>query len=105
MATNIMTRHRWMSKADPAVSRIARLSSFGLIGLLGLLSLDNWPRNPASLVGVLALAVLAGMTWYASRVRAEWRWRAALDRYAEQEEAKNTYSRRNLHARPQSQAR
>jgi hypothetical protein len=105
MAINMMMRPRRMSKAWSAVSWVARLSIFGLIGLLWVLSFDNWPGKPASLVGVLALAVLAGMTWYASRARADWRWRAALDRYAEQEEAKNTYSWRNPHARAQSQAR
>ena len=57
------------------------------------------------LVAVLALAALAGVAWYLPRARAEWRWRAVLDRYAEQEQAKRTYSRRNVHARPQSQAR
>jgi hypothetical protein len=42
----------------------------------------------ASLGAGLALAALAAITWYLSRARAERRWRAALDRYADQEEAK-----------------
>jgi hypothetical protein len=58
-----------------------------------------------SLVAVLAVAALVGITWYLSRAHADRRWRAALDRYAQQEQAKRTYSRRNSHARPQSQAR
>jgi hypothetical protein len=41
----------------------------------------------------LALAVLVGISWYAFRVRAERRWRAALDLYAEREEAKRIYYR------------
>ena len=41
-----------------------------------------------SLAAVLALAALVGITWYLSRARAKRRWRAALDRYAEQEQVK-----------------
>jgi hypothetical protein len=71
---------------------------------VGQLSLENcFPHGP------LALAALVGITWYASRARtrarADRRWRAALDRYAQQEQAKGTHSWRNSHARPQSQAR
>jgi hypothetical protein len=38
----------------------------------------------------LALAALVGVAWYLPRARTERRWRAALDRYAEQEQAKGT---------------
>ena len=44
--------------------------------------------------------LLLGLTWHVSRVRADRRLRAALDRYGEQEEAKWIHSRRNIHARP-----
>ena len=50
---------------------------------------DTSPDEPAwqavSLVAVLALATTVSTTWYLSRARAERRWRAAWDRYAEQE--------------------
>ena len=52
----------------------------------------NW--RGVSLAAVLALAALVGVTWYLSRARAERRWRAALDAYAKQEQAKG--SRRNF---------
>jgi hypothetical protein len=39
---------------------------------------------------VLAPAALLGLTWYVSRARADRRWRAALDRYVDREEAKRT---------------
>ena len=34
---------------------------------------------------VLAVAALAAIAWYVLRARADRRWRAALDRYAERE--------------------
>jgi hypothetical protein len=54
---------------------------------------------------VLAVAALAAIAWYVLRARADRRWRAALDRYVEREQAKRTHSQRNLQADPQSQAR
>ena len=78
---------------------------FGLIGWLWFASAADSPWRTVSLAAVLALAALVGVTWYLSRARTEWRWRAALDVYAKQEQAKRTYSRRNFHARPQSQDR
>lgn len=42
----------------------------------------------ASLAAVLALAALLGLIWYMFRIRADRRLRAALDRYAQQEAAK-----------------
>lgn len=67
------------------------------------------------LVGaLLGLTAGLGIIWFA-RVRVARRWNAAVDAYAEreiarsvdrqQERAKRTYSRRNSHARPQSQTR
>jgi carbon storage regulator CsrA len=44
----------------------------------------------------LALAALLALGWYVSRARADRRWRAVLDRYADQEQAKRGHSRRNF---------
>jgi hypothetical protein len=88
-----------------AVFRAARLFIFGLIGWLCFVSAADSAWRAVSLAAVLALVALVGITWYLSRVRAEKRWRAALDTYAKQEQAKRTNSRRNFHARPQSQHR
>jgi len=52
-----------------------------------------------------ALAALVGITWFLARARAERRLWAALDAYTEQEQTKITNSRRDSHARPQSQDR
>ena len=91
-----MAHTRRMSPARSAVSRAARLSIFGLIGWLWFLSSEDPARRTVSLAAVLALAALVGITWYLvfGRARAEGRWRAALDRYAEQEQAKRTHLRR-----------
>ena len=113
---------RRTSPAWSAVFRAARLLTFGLIGWLWFVSADDSAWRSVSLAAALALAALAGITWYLTRARAERRWRAALDAYAKQEferrwraalddahakqeQAKRTYSRRNFHARPQSQDR
>jgi hypothetical protein len=88
-----------------AVFRAVRLLIFGLIGWLLFVSAADSASRAVSLAAVLVLAALAGITWYLSRARAERRWRAALDDYAKQEQAKRIYSGRNLHARPQSQDR
>ena len=105
MTTNVTARSRRTSLAWSAVSRAARLLFFGLIGWLWFASADDSEWKAVSLAAVLALAALVGITWYLSRARADRRWRAALDRYAQQELAKGTHSRRDSHARPQSQAR
>ena len=105
MKTNEPARSRRTSLAWSAVFRAARLLIFGLIGWLWFVSAAASAWRAVSLAAVLALAALVGITWYLSRARAERRWRAALDAYAEKEQAKRTYSRRNFHARPQSQDR
>ena len=105
MTTNETARSRGMALVWSAVFRTARLLIFGLIGWLWFVSADDSPWNAVSLAAVLALAALVGITWYLSHARAERRWRAALDAYAEKEQAKRTNSRRNLHAGPQSQDR
>ncbi len=91
--------------ARSAFFRAVRLLIFGLIGWLLFVSATDSAWRAVSLAAALAVAALVGITWYLSRARAERRWRAALDAYAEKEQAKRTYSRRNLHARPQSQDR
>ena len=45
-----------------------------------------------SLAVVLTLAALVGVTWNLSRACADRRWRAALDRYAEREQARGPTS-------------
>jgi len=105
MTTNETARSRGMSLAWSAVLRTFRLLIFGLIGWLWFISAADSPWRAVSLASVLALAALAGITWYLFRARADRRWRAALDAYAEHEQTKRTYSRRNFHARPDAQDR
>src|ERR1700730_6589038 len=105
MKTNETARSRRTSLVWSAVSRAVRLLIFGLIGWLCFVSAADSAWRAVSLAAVLALAALVGITWYLSRVRAERRWRASLDAYAKLEQAKRTNSRRNFHARPQSQDR
>jgi hypothetical protein len=94
-----------MSLVWSAIFRAVRLLIFGLIGWLWFASTDNSVSRAVSLAVVLALAALAGITWYLSRARGERRWRAALVAYVKQEQAKSTNSRRYIHARSQSQNR
>jgi hypothetical protein len=105
MTTNKIARFPGMSLGWSAVFRAGRLLVFGLIGWLLFVSAADSARRAVSLAAVLAVAPLVGITWYLSRVRADRRWRAALDVYAEKEQAKRTNSRRNFHAGPQSQDR
>jgi hypothetical protein len=88
MKTAAIAHTRRASLAPAAFSRAARLSTFGLIGWFWFLSADDSAWKAVPLVAVLGLAALVGITWYASRARADRRWRAALDRYAQQEQAK-----------------
>jgi NAD(P)-dependent dehydrogenase (short-subunit alcohol dehydrogenase family) len=76
------------------VCRAARPTTFGSFGWFWFLSADDSGWKAIPLVAVLALAALVGIMWYASRARADRQWRAALDRYAEQEEAKQIHARR-----------
>jgi 4-amino-4-deoxy-L-arabinose transferase-like glycosyltransferase len=117
MMTNETAHSGEMSLVWSAVFRVVRLLIFGFIGWVWFMSANDTSWRAVSLAAVLAVAALVGIPWYLSRARAksgrraefdagaENRWRAALDRYAEQEQAKRTYTRRNLHARPQSQDR
>jgi hypothetical protein len=105
MKTTAIAHPRRTALAWSAICRAVRLSMFGLIGWFWFLSADDSAGKAVPLAAALGLAALVGITWYVSRVRAERRWRTALDRYAGQELAKETHSRRDFHARPQSQAR
>jgi len=113
MMTNQTARPQEMSLAWSAVFRVVRLLIFGFIGWLWFMSANDSTWKVVSLAAVLAVAILVGVPWYLTRARtkgwqavqnarAERRWRAALDAYAEheQEQAKRTNSRRNFHARP-----
>jgi hypothetical protein len=90
-----------------AVFPSVRTLNFALSGGLVFLLWDNsaWRTVPLipilALIAILAFAALVASAWYAFRGRADRRWRAALDRYTEQEEKKITNSRRRLHAHPQ----
>jgi hypothetical protein len=90
MKISAIVHTRRTSLAWSAVYRAARLTMFGFIGWLLFLSAHDSAWRAAPVVAVLALAGLVGITWYASRARADRRLRAALDRYAEQEQAKET---------------
>jgi hypothetical protein len=94
MAIHAMAHARRMSPAWSAVFRAARLLGFGFLGWLWFVSPDDSAWKIVSLVAVPALAALVGVTWFLSRARADRRWRAALDRYAQQELAKGTHPRR-----------
>jgi hypothetical protein len=95
MKTTAIAYSRRASLAWSAVSRVARLSVFGFIGWFLFLSGDDSPWKTVAVVGVMGVAALVGITWFVSRAVAERRWRALLDRYAEQEQAKGTHSWRD----------
>src|SRR4029453_18943943 len=90
MSTNATT-HPWRtSLAWSAVFRAAGVSLIGFIGWLWFSSADGPAWKAVSLVTVLALAALVGVAWYLPRARTERQRWAALDRYADQEQAKAT---------------
>jgi hypothetical protein len=102
-ATEIGHRPR-MALVRSAVGLTARLSIFGLVAWFSFLAANNSPATAVGRVSVLILAALGCLTWYAIRARADRRRRAAFDRYARLEEAKETQSRRNprSHLHPQA---
>ena len=87
MKTNAVDHPRWMPLAWSAVNRTAGLLIVGLIAWFRLFSAAAPAWRAVSLVAVLALATLGGVAWFLPRARAERKWRATLDRYAEQEQA------------------
>jgi hypothetical protein len=101
MRTNAAADTWRMTLAWSAVFRAAGLSLFGFNGWLWVYSADGPAWKAVSLVAILALAALAGIEWYLPRARAERQWRAALDHFAEQEQAKRTYPWRSAqHSAP-----
>jgi hypothetical protein len=94
MKTTARAPSRRTSLDLSAVSRAGRLSIFGFIGWFWFLLAGDSVWKAVAFVAVPGLAAVVGITWYAFRARADRRWRAALDRYAEQEEAKWTDSRK-----------
>jgi protein-S-isoprenylcysteine O-methyltransferase Ste14 len=81
-----------MPPAWSAAARAARLSIFGLLGWFWFLAADDSAWRDVAVVAALGFAALVGVAWYLAHARAESRWRAVLDRYAEREQAKRTYS-------------
>jgi hypothetical protein len=94
-----------MSPVWSAVSWAVGLLTAGLIGWSWFFSADDSAGKAVPLAAILALASLVGITWQQSRGRARRRLRAALEAYAEQEEAMRAYSQRSFPARPQWQDR
>jgi hypothetical protein len=90
MRTNVAAHQWWLSVAWSAF-RFAGLSTFGFIVWFWLFSAEGPVWRAVSLVAVQALAALAGVAWYLPRARAERRWRAALDHYAEQQQANRAF--------------
>jgi carbon storage regulator len=81
-----------MSAVASAVFRAIRLLIFGLMGWFWFISAADLAWKAVSLTAVLAVAALVGIMCYRVRARAEKRWRAALDAYAEKELAKASHS-------------
>jgi hypothetical protein len=93
--------HPWRtSPASSAVFRAVGLSNLGFIGWPWFVSADDSAWKADLLVAAVALAAVVGSMWGLRSDRAARRWRAALDRYAEQDEAVRTRSRSDPHARP-----
>ena len=87
--TTKSSTHGWQaSLAWSAFWRTCRLFVVGFVGWLWFLSSDSSALRTISLITVLVLAALVGITSYLAAARADRRWRAALDRYTEKEAAK-----------------
>jgi hypothetical protein len=95
MSTNTAAQPWQTSLAWSAFFRAAGLSICGLIAWLWLFSAYGPPWWAVSLAAVPSLAALAGVAWYLLQARTERRRLAALDLYAEQEQAKGTHPRRD----------
>jgi hypothetical protein len=104
MKPSVIGHHTPAPLVWSAVARTARLAIFGFIGWFWFLSRNGPAGKVVPLFAVLVLAALVGITWYASRVLADRRWRAALDRYATRELVKGVHLRRNSRSRPNSTA-
>jgi hypothetical protein len=99
MRTNATTQPWRALLARSAVLGAAGLFLCGFLAWLWFFPAAGPAWEAVSLGAVLAVPALAGGTWYLSRARADRRWRAALDRYVEQEEVQPTHSGRDSQAR------
>jgi hypothetical protein len=88
MTTNEIARSQGISPVRSAVHRGVRLLIFGLIGWLGFVSAADFVWRAVSLAAILALAAIAGITWYLSNARGARQFNAALDAYAARETAR-----------------
>ena len=95
----------WPGVRGVGVGRAAALLIAASIGGLWFLLAGHSLWEFILLAAPLALIAIVVLFRQHSHSRAERRLWAALDAYAEQERAKRTYSRRNFHARPQTQDR
>jgi hypothetical protein len=100
MKPSVVGHHTPTPLGWSAVRRTVRLSIFGFIGWFWFLKENDSVEKAVPLVVALVLAGLVGITWYAFRARADRRWRRALDRYGEKEEARSGLSRGTPQARP-----
>jgi hypothetical protein len=101
MRTNAVAHPWWTSLAWSAVSRVVVLSILGFVGCPSFVSADDSAWKADSLIAAMALTAVVGGIRCLRRAGTERRWRAALNRYAEQEQAKGTRSQRDSNARPQ----
>jgi hypothetical protein len=92
-----------MSLLWSTVSWTAGLLTGGLVGWLWSIFTGDFAWKTVPLTMILTLAALMGITWSQSHARTRKRWLAALDAYAEREQARVFYLPRNSYARPQSQ--
>jgi hypothetical protein len=102
MRTNAVARPWRTSPVSSAVLAAVGSSIVVFIAWVWLVPEDDPARRVKALVAAVALAAFVGGMGCLRRARAARRWRAALNRYSEQEEAKRTPSRKGPHARPQS---
>lgn len=105
MKTIQPVRPRRMSLVGSAFLFAAAPFVAGLICWLWLVLAGVTAGKAGLLAATLALAAFAGVTWQQARAHADVRWRAALDAYAEREQAKRTSLRGESHAGPRSKGR
>jgi hypothetical protein len=87
MTTTETPRRRRLAFRWPAITQRSHGSALGLVACFFA---PNGPLKTISVPSVLVVAVVGVIAWSVSRARADKRWRAALERYAEQEQAKTT---------------
>jgi apolipoprotein N-acyltransferase len=93
MITNATTHHR---RASLSMSAVFWGVGASIVGFVGWLSFSSGVGSAWKAVSLVAASgALVGLAWYLLRERTERRWRAALDHYAEQEQAKETNPRKD----------